>query len=610
LRQLETDARESPDDPDRQAAFLRELAKTYPDAVVERYESQKFASNEACTKEYMKALVALGRVDRSVLTHSQDDHSYGDYTSRGSASISSNAANSTALPVAGAAGITADKPIYVAMPEPSFKNQAWKTVRAIATLFLVMSALGAVVEERGLSKGGLSLSQEVQPSKDSVKKFDDVKGCDEAKGELEEVVAFLRDPKKFTRLGGKLPRGILLVGPPGTGKTLLARAVAGEAGVPFFYASGSEFEELFVGVGARRVRELFAAAKKKAPCIIFIDEMDAVGAKRNPKDQQYMRMTLNQLLAEMDGFNPSEGIVVLAATNFPESLDKALTRPGRFDRHVQVPVPDVEGRRQILELHLKTIPTAKDVDIKVIARGTSGFTGADLANLVNIAAIRASVEGRDVVDNTHLEFAKDRVIMGAERKSAKIDEKNRRLTAYHEGGHALVASLTADADPVHKATIVPRGSALGMVTQLPESDHLSFTKKQLLARLDVCMGGRVAEELIFGADEITAGASSDIKQATQLAQAMVMNFGMSEKMGMVTYQDDPMHGESVSPQTKRHIEEEVKRVIDEAYQRAKEKLKKHEEQLHSIAKALLEYETLSGTEVKDIINGKAIRRAS
>lgn len=382
---------------------------------------------------------------------------------------------------------------------------------------------------------------------------------------------------------------------------MLARAIAGEAGVPFFYTSGSEFEEMFVGVGARRVRDLFAAAKKSAPCIIFIDEIDAIGGSRNPKDQQYMKMTLNQMLVELDGFKPSEGVIVIAATNFPESLDKALVRPGRFDRHVVVPNPDVEGRRQILEVHFEKIPRAADVDLKVIAKGTPGFSGADLANVVNVAALKAARDGHTAVDMADLEYAKDRIIMGAERKSAVISDKNRKLTAYHEGGHALVAHYTDGAHPVHKATVVPRGMALGMVTQLPETDdETSVSRRQLLAKLDVCMGGRVAEELIFGDNDVTTGASSDLEQATRLARAMVTRYGMSERIGQISlnYEDD---GRSLSSETRAAVEDEVRSLLTAAYARATSLLKTHEHELHALAQELIDKETLTGAQIKDLL---------
>jgi ATP-dependent metalloprotease len=372
----------------------------------------------------------------------------------------------------------------------------------------------------------------------SVKTFNDVKGCDEAKQELQEIVEYLKNPDKFTKLGGKLPKGVLLSGPPGTGKTLLARAVAGEAGVPFFYRAGSEFEEMFVGVGSKRVRQLFAAAKKKTPCIIFIDEIDAIGTSRKAFETQ-SRKTLNQLLTEMDGFEQNEGVIVIAATNIPEQLDPALTRPGRFDRMIHVGNPDIGGRREILTHYLADKPCDADVDVESLARGTAGFSGAELANLVNVAAVQAAVTGETSIGGALLEWAKDRIIMGVERKSAVLTEESKRLTAYHEAGHAVVALRTPGAMPVHKATIVPRGSALGMVTQLPDKDETSITRKQLLARLDVCMGGRVAEELIFGRDEVTTGAISDLQQATRLAAYMVAEVGLSDLVG-------PVHVDSMS----------------------------------------------------------------
>ncbi len=444
--------------------------------------------------------------------------------------------------------------------------------------------------------------------------FEDVAGVDEAKEELTEIVDFLKDPGKFQRLGGKIPKGALLVGPPGTGKTLLARAVAGEAGVPFFSISGSDFVEMFVGVGASRVRDMFEQAKKNAPCIIFIDEIDAVGRHRGAglgggNDER--EQTLNQLLVEMDGFEANEGIIHIAATNRPDVLDPALLRPGRFDRQVVVPNPDLNGREKILRVHMKNVPLAADVNVKVLARGTPGFSGADLANLVNESALMAARKNRRMVTMRDFEDAKDKVMMGAERKSMAMSEEEKKLTAYHEGGHALVALTVPSADPVHKATIIPRGRALGMVMQLPEADRYSMKYQQMISRLAIMMGGRVAEELIFGEDNVTSGASSDIDQATKLARAMVTRWGFSKKLGVVAYgenQDEVFLGHSVartqnvSEATAQIIDQEVKRLVQEGWDEAKRILTERLEDLHKLAGALLEFETLSGDEIKDLLD--------
>jgi len=439
--------------------------------------------------------------------------------------------------------------------------------------------------------------------------FDDVAGVDEAKDELQEVVDFLKDPGKFQRLGGKIPKGALLVGPPGTGKTLLARAVAGEEGVPFFSISGSDFVEMFVGVGASRVRDMFEQAKKNAPCIIFIDEIDAVGRHRGAglgggNDER--EQTLNQLLVEMDGFESNEGIILIAATNRPDVLDPALLRPGRFDRQVVVPNPDVSGREKILRVHMKDVPLAADVNVKTLARGTPGFSGADLANLVNEAALLAARKDRKMVTHRDFEDAKDKVMMGAERKSMAMNEEEKRLTAYHEAGHAIVAINVKMADPVHKATIVPRGRALGMVMQLPEGDRYSMKHQQMIDRIAIMAGGRVAEELIFGKENITSGASSDIEQATKLARAMVTRWGFSDKLGTVAYgenQEEVFLGHSVarsqnvSEETARIIDEEVKRIVTEGWNAARKILKAKAKDHEILSQALLEFETLSGDEI-------------
>nr|AAI39530.1 Zgc:162158 protein [Danio rerio] len=433
--------------------------------------------------------------------------------------------------------------------------------------------------------------------------FEHVKGVEEAKNELQEVVEFLRNPQKFTVLGGKLPKGILLVGPPGTGKTLLARAVAGEADVPFYYASGSEFDEMFVGVGASRIRNLFREAKGNAPCVIFIDELDSVGGKRIESPMHpYSRQTINQLLAEMDGFKPNEGVIIIGATNFPEALDNALIRPGRFDMQVTVPRPDVKGRTEILKWYLKKIKVDSAVEAEVIARGTVGFSGAELENLVNQAALKAAVDGKDMVTMKELEFAKDKILMGPERRSAEIDKRNKEITAYHESGHAIIAYYTKDAMPINKATIMPRGPTLGHVSMLPENDRWSETRAQLLAQMDVSMGGRVAEELIFGNENITTGASSDFDSATKIAKMMVTRFGMSEKLGVMTYSDLTKQ----SPETQAAIEHEVRILLRDSYERAKALLKSRAKEHRNLAEALLRYETLDAKEIQLVLEGKAL----
>ncbi|MBN7757262.1 ATP-dependent zinc metalloprotease FtsH [Nitratireductor aquimarinus] len=446
--------------------------------------------------------------------------------------------------------------------------------------------------------------------------FQDVAGVDEAKEDLEEIVEFLRDPQKFQRLGGKIPRGVLLVGPPGTGKTLLARSVAGEANVPFFTISGSDFVEMFVGVGASRVRDMFEQAKKNAPCIIFIDEIDAVGRHRGAglgggNDER--EQTLNQLLVEMDGFEANEGIILIAATNRPDVLDPALLRPGRFDRQVVVPNPDVAGREKILKVHVRNVPMAPNVDLKVVARGTPGFSGADLANLVNEAALMAARRNKRLVTMQEFEDAKDKVMMGAERRSHAMTQEEKELTAYHEAGHAMVALHVPKADPLHKATIIPRGRALGMVMQLPEGDRYSMSYKWMVSRLAIMMGGRVAEELKFGKENITSGASSDIEQATKLARAMVTQWGFSDELGQVAYgenQEEVFLGHSVarqqnmSQETQQKIDSEVRRLIDEAYATAREILTTKNDGWIAIAEGLLEYETLSGDEIKALLRGE------
>ncbi|BBN17942.1 ATP-dependent metalloprotease [Marchantia polymorpha subsp. ruderalis] len=613
LERLLAQADANPKDPAKQAAFLSELYKQSPQAVIERFERREHATDGQSVVEYLRALIATNTITE-FLPDERSGRTSGlpallqDLKQRA-------AGNQEDLPPP---GMTEQQPLHVVMVEPKASNKSMRFVQELVStllfmlVFSIMWVMGAAALRKyvnGVAGMGTTSSmtssnmyapkefnKEAVPEK-NVKTFKDVKGCDEAKAELEEIVEYLKNPAKFTRLGGKLPKGVLLIGPPGTGKTLLAKAIAGEAGVPFFYRAGSEFEEMFVGVGARRVRSLFQAAKKKAPCIVFIDEIDAVGGSRK-QWEGHTKKTLNQLLVEMDGFEPNEGIIVLAATNLPETLDPALTRPGRFDRHVVLTNPDVRGRQEILDLYLQDKPLSDDVDVKSLARGTPGFSGADLANLVNMAAVKAAVDGNDKIYSNQLEFAKDKILMGTERKSLTLSEESRKLTAYHESGHAVVAFNTIGANPIHKATIMPRGTALGMVTQLPEKDETSISKMQLLARLDVCMGGRVAEELIFGADQVTSGARSDLQQATALARHMVSECGMSDLIGPIfvdTESQRPSHD------IQKSIDAEVVRLLKEAYERVRKLLKKRESDLHSLARALLEHETLNAKQITDIL---------
>jgi|TARA_A100001015_G_scaffold46241_1_gene51032 cell division protease FtsH len=466
---------------------------------------------------------------------------------------------------------------------------------------------------------GRSKAKLLTENKNKVK-FNDVAGIDEAKEELVEIVDFLKDPQKFQKLGGRIPKGALLIGPPGTGKTLLARAIAGEAGVPFFTISGSDFVEMFVGVGASRVRDMFEQGRRHAPCIIFIDEIDAVGRSRGAglgggNDER--EQTLNQILVEMDGFDTQEGIILVAATNRPDVLDPALLRPGRFDRQVVVPNPDIIGREAILKVHMKKISAAPDVDIRTIARGTPGFSGADLANIVNESALLAARKNKKIVTMIDFEEAKDKVMMGAERRSLVMSQEEKELTAYHEGGHAIVAINQPASDPIHKATIIPRGRALGMVMRLPERDQLSLPREKMYADITVAMGGRVAEEIIFGESKVTSGASSDIEMATKMARNMVTKFGMSSKLGPIQYgenEEEVFLGRSVqkhqnvSEETAKLIDSEIRLIVDTCYDKARSILEDKIEDLHKLAKGLIEYETLSGDEILSLIKDGSINR--
>ncbi|QCE35477.1 ATP-dependent metallopeptidase FtsH/Yme1/Tma family protein [Acetobacteraceae bacterium] len=513
--------------------------------------------------------------------------------------------------------------VELARPPESDDNSLMRYISAWLPILLLLGLCFLVfrqMQSGGGARGAMGFGKsraKLLTEKQGKVTFADVAGIDEAKSELEEVVDFLKDPQKFTRLGGKIPKGVLLVGPPGTGKTLLARSVAGEANVPFFSISGSDFVEMFVGVGASRVRDMFEQGKKSAPCIIFIDEIDAVGRHRGAglgggNDER--EQTLNQMLVEMDGFESNEGVILIAATNRPDVLDPALLRPGRFDRQVVVPNPDVSGREKILRVHMKKLPISSDVDARIIARGTPGFSGADLANLVNEAALFAARQGHKLVSMIQFEEAKDKVMMGAERRSMVMSSEEKKMTAYHEGGHALCAYLMPGSDSIHKATIVPRGQALGMVMTLPEKDNVSYSRKWCLARLVVAMGGRVAEEVIFGRDEVSAGASGDIKSATEIARRMIMQWGMSDKLGMVGYDSgqEVFLGHSmaqqrnISEQTAREVDKEIKALIDDAYETSRNLILENIDALHVLAQALQEHETLTGHEIGEIIKGHKI----
>ncbi|XP_005177130.1 ATP-dependent zinc metalloprotease YME1L isoform X2 [Musca domestica] len=496
---------------------------------------------------------------------------------------------------------------YLAAANSEDHPKSGKTMKYLKQLLVIVVFIGIFVSLFSSSNGSMFRIQlgnqvEVDPEEIHVT-FEDVKGCDEAKQELKEVVEFLKNPEKFSNLGGKLPKGVLLVGPPGTGKTLLARAVAGEANVPFFHAAGPEFDEVLVGQGARRVRDLFKAAKQRAPCVIFIDEIDSVGAKRtNSVLHPYANQTINQLLSEMDGFHQNAGVIVLGATNRRDDLDQALLRPGRFDVEVVVNTPDFTGRKEIITLYLSKI-LHDEIDLDMLARGTSGFTGADLENMINQAALRAAIDGAETVTMKHLETARDKVLMGPERKARLPDEEANLITAYHEGGHAIVAYYTKESHPLHKVTIMPRGPSLGHTAYIPEKERYHVTKAQLLAMMDTMMGGRAAEELIFGAEKITSGASSDLKQATSIATHMVKDWGMSEKVGLRTIESNKgmFPNETLGPNTVEAVDAEIKRILNESYERAKNILRKHAKEHKALAEALLKYETLDAEDIKAIM---------
>lgn len=609
LASKEQEANRDLTNPDAQAAFYKLLLHSnYPQYVVSRFETPGIASSPGCLELYMEALQRIGRhaeadtVRQTLLTAS----------SAGAAnpSLASSSGNTPAYrgtfpslysPFYG----TRKEPLHVVVTESTFTVVSrwvkWLVVLGLLT-YGVSEAFKYISENTTLLKSSEVADKSVDVAKTNVK-FDDVCGCDEARAELEEIVDFLKDPAKYESLGGTLPKGVLLTGPPGTGKTLLARATAGEAGVDFFFMSGSEFDEVYVGVGAKRVRELFSQARARAPAIVFIDELDAIGGKRNPKDQAYAKQTLNQLLVELDGFSQSTGIIIIGATNFPEALDKALTRPGRFDKLVNVDLPDVRGRTDILKHHMKKITMASDVDPTIIARGTPGLSGAELANLVNQAAVYACQKNAISVNMTHFEWAKDKILLGAERKTMVLTEASRRATAFHEAGHAIMAMFTPGATPLYKATILPRGGALGITFQLPEMDKVDITRRECLARLDVCMGGKMAEELIYGKENTTSGCGSDLQNATGTARAMITQYGMGDQVGPVNLADK---WDTWSDKIRDAADKEVLELLKESEERTKKMLTDKSLELHRLAEGLITYETLDAKEMDKVCKGEKL----
>jgi len=605
LAQKEKTANNNPNSANAQNTFYQALLRAnMPAIVVERYRSAQFASNAASEAIYAKA---LERVGESGAIAGQNQNLNSDQLQAIGQAVAARS-HGGQIGMANKPNGTGAKeaPLYVVVEE-SLGNTVFRWVKFLLIFgfftYLSLVLITILVETTGVLKNIRGQqNNEAQPEKQTVR-FSDVHGCDEAKDELQELVEFLLNPERFSSLGGKLPKGVLLVGPPGTGKTLLARAVAGEAGVPFFYMSGSEFDEVYVGVGAKRVRDLFTQARAKSPAIIFIDELDAIGAKRNERDAAYVKQTLNQLLTELDGFSQTSGVIIIGATNYPQLLDKALTRPGRFDRKVVVGLPDVRGRMDILRHHMKGVQISTDVDVGVIARGTPGFSGADLENLVNQAAIHASRDRKTKVGPLDFDWAKDKIMMGAEARSRIIQDKDKLLTAYHEAGHALVAYFSRSATPLYKITIVPRGMALGITHFLPEMDTVSRNYTEYLSDIDVAMGGKAAEELIFGPENVTSGISADIQQATETAFTLVTRFGYSKKLGNV---DLSTNYDSLSSETKQEIESEVRRLVEEARARATKILTEKRNELEILSKALIEYETLTKEEMEKVLRGEKL----
>lgn len=599
LQQQEQIANNELNNPQAQLEFYKTLlAYNYPHILVQRFETPGIASSPECVQLYIDALNKVGQTAKAAeVARQQEQHQTQYQTNGGNIGVG--------LPYGFG---SRQEPVHVVVSESLLtilsKWLKWLIPIALLT-YGATNAFNYLVENGTIFRNSETSDKSVDVSQSTVR-FKDVQGCDEARAELEEIVDFLKNPSKFTGLGGKLPKGVLLTGPPGTGKTLLARATAGEAGVPFFFMSGSEFDELYVGVGAKRIRELFSQARDKAPAIIFIDELDAIGGKRNPKDQAYAKQTLNQLLVELDGFSQTEGIIIIGATNFPESLDKALTRPGRFDKEVIVDLPDVRGRIDILKHHMQNVETADDVDPSIIARGTPGLSGAQLMNLVNQAAVHASQLSAPAVDMNHFEWAKDKILMGAAKKKMVITEESRINTAYHEAGHAIMAMFSKGATPLYKATILPRGRALGITFQLPEMDKVDMSKQECFARLDVCMGGKIAEEMINGKENVTSGCASDLSNATSVARAMVTSYGMSDKIGPVRLSDD---WESWSPQIRNMADNEVRDYLLDSEKRTRKLLYDKRLELKRLAEGLLEYETLTKEEMEKVVKGEPINKA-
>ncbi|OTA05850.1 hypothetical protein A9Z42_0065540 [Trichoderma parareesei] len=601
LASVEESANRNPGNANLQNAFYQLLLRAnMPGILVERYQTGRFATNAATEEAYRKALAALNSGTSTVATATATPgFARGQWA--GNEQAIANAALSGSMGVKG-------EPIHVVVQE-STRSLVFRWVKFFATFivftYLCFAAVTILIETLSTFRRGpgAKTDSEVKAEKQTTR-FDDVHGCDEAKEELQEVVEFLRNPDSFSDLGAKLPKGVLLVGPPGTGKTLLARAVAGEAGVPFFYMSGSEFDEIFVGVGAKRVRELFAAAKAKSPAIIFIDELDAIGGKRNPRDQAHSKQTLNQLLTELDGFDTDTKIIIMAATNLPKLLDKALTRPGRFDRHINVDLPDVRGRIAILRHHAKKIRLAPDVDLEAIAARSPGQSGADLENMLNVAALRASRAKAREVSKQDIDWAFDRITMGAERKSMVVTEKEKEMTAYHEAGHALVQLFEKESsNRLYKVTILPKGPSLGHTAHLPAMDKYSYTAAEYMSNIRVLLGGKMAEEMRYGDDKVTSGVSNDLERATDLGFMMVTHFGMSSALGPVEY---GRRYENLSSETKALIEGEVQKTLRKSYEDVRKVLTEKRKELDLLAQALVQYETLDKDEVERVIRGEKL----